>query len=107
MTCAKKQVACVIVTMDGARFTGANACDAPQEACPRAPGEGYEKCKSVCRQRGHAEEMAMWNAREAGAALEGARIYLTGIDHYCKLCQQMLFRAGVRGLFFGEADHGA
>ena len=44
---------------DGTVFIGTNACASPQAECPRTEGEGYEKCKTVCGQYGHAEETAV------------------------------------------------
>lgn len=101
MTCAKKKVTCYIVTQDQ-KYTimGTNDCDQPQQTCPRLTGEGYEKCKSICKQPGHAEEMAIKQAEEMGVSLEGATAFIQGIDHYCKTCQQKLRAAGVECLGF-------
>ncbi len=56
--CAKMTVRCTLVTPAGEHIVGTNHCENPQPVCPRAPGEGYEKCTSVCRQVGHAEVVA-------------------------------------------------
>lgn len=99
MTCAKKVVRCFIVTTDSRYiFEGTNDCDTPVEVCPRGLWDGYEKCKSMCRQPGHAEEMAIKAAENAGVSLVGATAYLYGIGHYCKLCQIKLFAVGVEAL---------
>lgn len=96
--CAKKRVVCTLVTPTGERFVGTNDCRRPQDSCPRLPGEGYQKCKDICWQPGHAEEIALAFARERA---EGATAYLEGIDHYCKECQRKLIEAGVLILKFG------
>lgn len=96
MTCAKKIVTCIIKTPNGKEFVGRNDCGNPQVQCPRLPGEDYAKCKEICDQPGHAEEMALEAAR--GVNLVGATAYLSGIDHYCKRCQKQLFAAGVVAL---------
>lgn len=96
--CAKKIVTCTLVTLTGGTFIGRNDCWSPQAACPRAHGEGYEKCKSICDQPGHAEEMAIRAAKLAGADLKRSTAYLEGISHYCKECQVMLFEVGVESL---------
>ena len=57
--CAKRRVSCTIIDRGGRVFTGENDCANPQAVCPRAPGEGYEKCRSICQQAGHAEIMAL------------------------------------------------
>lgn len=98
MTCAKRLVTCYLVTVDGAVFVGRNTCHEPVEVCPRLPGEGYEKCSSVCRQIGHAEEVVL---QMAGAKAVGATAYLDGIGWYCRSCQEKLFAAGVVGLRMG------
>lgn len=70
----------------------------PQERCPRLPGEGYAKCKDICWQPGHAEEVAL---ELAGDNARRATAYLEGINYYCKSCQVKLITAGVLALKFG------
>lgn len=96
MTCAKKVVRCVIVTKEGKAYFGENNCLNPQEKCPREPGEGYEKCTSICQQTGHAEINAL--KRASVDNLGGATAYLIGHHHYCRACQLALFSAGVKYL---------
>ena len=98
MTCAKLVVTCTIVTPDHWRFVGRNDCDNPQPTCPRAPGEGYEKCASICQQHGHAEEVALHLADEYAI---GARAYIEGHTHVCRNCQQVLTAAGVKSFTIG------
>lgn len=95
MTCAKKVVRCVIVAENGKAYIGENWCSNPQEVCPREPGEGYEKCQSICKQSGHAEINAIKAAKRDA---DGATAYLVGHHHYCKACQLALFTAGVKYL---------
>jgi deoxycytidylate deaminase len=98
-TCAKLQVRCTIVTPDGSRFVGENWCAHPQPACPRAPGEGYEKCKTVCGQIGHAEEVAVMLA---GDAARGSHAYVENHTYACRNCQEVLFgEAGIKALTIG------
>src|SRR5690606_18069879 len=68
MTCAKAVVKARLVTTSGLVFEGENTVTRPQAQCPRAEGEGYDKCTSVCGQLGHAEAMAILAARDAGVA---------------------------------------
>lgn len=96
--CAKARVFCTLVLADGARIVGENACDNPQAVCPRDPGEGYEKCLTICRQRGHAEAQAV---EMAGPAAAGARAYLVGHTYACRECQERLFGAGVLSFTVG------
>lgn len=99
MTCAKRQVTCYIVTTTGETFVGRNTCREPQNVCPRDPGEGYEKCVSICKQIGHAEEVVLNMAREKA---KGATAYLENHSWYCRNCQEKLFAAGVVALKLGS-----
>lgn len=101
MTCAKATVVCVLVTQDGEEITGTNWCANPQQTCPRLPGEGYEKCKTICGQQGHAEVDAV---RKAGDRAKGARAFLQGHTYACMDCQHALFGAGVRSLSLGRPE---
>ncbi len=70
---------------------GENACLNPQAVCPREPGEGYEKCTTICNQQGHAEIQAL---KAAGNDARGA---VAIIDHSyaCRHCQESMFDAGI------------
>lgn len=96
MTCAKKRVTCFITTKDCDVFVGENTCENPQSTCPRLPGEGYEKCHTICQQHGHAEIMALLNAGQAD--LKGATAELYGICYSCKPCAKALKDAGIKEL---------
>lgn len=101
--CAKTTVRCTLVTTAGEYIVGTNACATPQPACPRLPGEGYDKCTSVCGQLGHAEVQAV---RLAGERARGAHAYLDGHTYACMDCQHALFGAGVAALSLGPPPHG-
>lgn len=96
--CAKTTVRCTLITPSGGRIVGENWCANPQPACPRTAGEGYEKCKSICQQEGHAEAVAV---RLAGERAQGARAYIEGHTYACQNCQETLFAAGVDSLTIG------
>lgn len=83
MTCAKVEVHAYLVSLDGRVYHGSNWCAAPQAECPRAPGEGYEKCKSVCGQSAHAEVNAI---AAAGDAARGATI-VVDYHYVCDACK--------------------
>ena len=93
--CAKVIITCTLIAPDGQRFVGTNLCENPQKECPRGYGEGYEKCKSICKQVGHAEITALLAAGEKSA---GATAVLSGHTYYCRECQEALFGAGVAAL---------
>jgi hypothetical protein len=92
MSCAKKKVLCLILTPAGEIFIGENSCLEAQLDCPRLPGEGYEKCKRICKQVGHAEIMAL---AKAGIKACGATAIITH-ERICKECADALDQAGVK-----------
>jgi cytidine deaminase len=93
--CAKRTVSCMILTTDGGMFLGSNACENPQAACPRAPGEGYEKCTTICQQGAHAEIQALESAQAAGANFKDAVAFIRGHHYICEPCGAALKAAGV------------
>lgn len=96
--CAKTTVKCTLVTTTGEHIIGENWCDNPQPTCPRQVGEGYEKCKTICKQRGHAEAEAVL---VAGDKARGAKAFIEGHTHACMDCQHTLFDAGVVSISVG------
>lgn len=96
--CAKRRVRCVIYPIGQAPIAGENDCANPQEACPREPGEGYEKCKSICQQDGHAELVALRKAMECGANIQGAKAWLGGHYWMCEPCGKALREAGIKSI---------
>lgn len=93
--CAKRRVVCIIYPRGQAPIRGENDCANPQLTCPRLPGEGYEKCKTVCQQAGHAETEAVRKAIEWGAALDGAKAEIGGHYWICEPCGRALLNAGI------------
>lgn len=96
MTCAKRRVTAYLVTESGDLVIGDNSCANPQEVCPREPGEGYEKCRTVCGQHGHAETQALEAAKRHGIDPRNATVYVTGHYHVCQQCAEELRDSGVR-----------
>jgi len=96
--CAKRHVIAVIVPKGGQiglgkNYTAFNICENPQKECPRKEGEDYTKCREICGQRYHAEELAL---AFAGEDAMGATLYLKGHDHCCERCIDLMKRAGIR-----------
>jgi hypothetical protein len=89
--CAKQTVRCRIYS-EGEMYEGTNSCANPQPVCPRLPGEGYEKCTTICQQQGHAELQAL---RIAGEHAKGASVILSGHYYVCEPCAAALRAAGV------------
>lgn len=86
--CFKREVCAVLVDRNGQIAVGQNLIDNDDlTQCPRAKGEGYEKCKSECRQEGHAEVMAIKSALKRGLILDNANLYLMGHYRVCDDCQ--------------------
>jgi deoxycytidylate deaminase len=92
--CAKRRVVCTI--HDGTfSATGENDCANPQATCPRLPGEGYEKCKTVCQQDGHAEMMALAAAKHMDLKGKFSWARITGHHWICNACGEAMRDAGV------------
>ena len=104
MNCAKHRTTCTITTKTGEIFYGENYCLVPQAECPRLPGEDYTKCKTVCFQIGHAEEVAIMHALHSGADLEGA-IATIGHRRICDNCRALLTTHGITNYIFLGMDH--
>lgn len=100
--CAKRHVRCTIISWDARAVTGENLCANPQPVCPREPGEGYEKCHSICKQVGHAEEVALDRAIASDMSLDGALVVIAGHERVCESCMETLQRAGVSEIMIGN-----
>ena len=101
MTCAKRQVFCELYDKRGLLLAvGSNACDRPQEVCPRQPGEDYAKCERVCRQQGHAEEVALRFSESMHPAswMLGGRAVIYGHHRVCWQCREQLEEAGIASI---------
>ena len=86
--CFKRQVCAVIVTNKGEISVGQNLIYNEEVVeCPRTKGEGYDKCTSICKQKGHAETEAIRAGLEAGYDIRGANLYLMGHHRICGPCQ--------------------
>lgn len=95
--CQGRQVIAVLITKDGRVYVGSNGVMSPQDNCPRkyvglGRGKGWEICRKVCSQFGHAEESVL---KDAGEAASGAALYLIGHDTVCEHCRGQLKAAGV------------
>jgi len=91
--CAKRNVVAMLETLDGDVYMSSNYCCKPQAKCPRTEEEGYEKCKSVCEQPGHAETNVL---RLAGEKAKGGTMYIFGHYRQCPDCAKACKRAKVR-----------
>lgn len=107
--CAKRQVSCDIYLDDDIFpiIRAQNDCENPQAVCPREEGEGYEKCKTICRQSGHAEQQAaaQLNTMRASTSLKTfdgmlrkrrVSAVVQGHTYVCRECQEALHAAGVK-----------
>jgi hypothetical protein len=99
--CAKARVRCTIVLPFGdRRIVGENFCANAQPVCPRAPGEGYEKCRTVCAQLAHAEVVAVLRL-PLGETGRGGVAYLEGHTYACDPCKAALEMIGVTDIRIG------
>ena len=95
MTCAKVRVIAKLLTLDGEEFVGENLCNTPQQTCPRGPGEGYEKCKTICKQPCHAEVAAINACTLAGSEPRGGSMTVS-YYYFCDNCQRAMNQLGIR-----------
>ena len=105
--CAKQTVTATIVTPDGRRFVGTNHVRNPQSVCPRADlptGVGYELCRDVCGQAGHAEIDAI---AKAGDDARGGILYLEGHTYACEPCKAAARKAGIVRIVIGSPENPA
>lgn len=93
--CAKIPVVALLFARNGCVYIGRNDCRNAQPQCPRAPGEGYEKCVTICRQDHHAEIGAL-NA--AGEHADGGVMFVS-YTHCCADCIAAMNAAGVARVF--------
>jgi len=101
--CFKREVTAVIVGRDGRIAVGQNLIyNDDLEECPRAKGEGYDKCISICNQKGHAEIMAIKKAKERYLDMEDANIYLIGHHRICDNCKEACDNEGLNVIIVNE-----
>jgi DNA mismatch endonuclease (patch repair protein) len=100
--CAKRHVI-AIIEKDGKYYVGSDWCRNPQKECPRLPGEDYSKCKTICKQDGHAELDAIKNAK---GDTKGGIMYLIGHDHSCEPCLAAMKKAGIETVVFNKYPKG-
>lgn len=99
--CAKL-ITVAIIENDGKYWIGTNWCNKPQKKCPRIhmkSGEGYEMCRNVCQQSGHAESNA---CRSAGYDASGGTLYLIGHIYCCEDCKRDMRDVGIKKVVIGE-----
>ena len=98
--CVKQVVTATLLSVDGRKYQATNHCDTPQTVCPRGnmpSGQGYELCKSICHQHGHAETNVI---ELAGENVRGGTIYVTGHTYACEACKTAAEKAGVIRICF-------
>ncbi len=101
--CFKQGTGAVVVREGKIIGRGSNAAK-KVDRCPRSEqgfqtGEGYDQCRSVCGQQGHAEVMAIKDAYCRTDDLTGADLYLYGHWWCCADCWAVMIRAGIRNVY--------
>lgn len=93
--CKKQTVVAVIMKDNQLISTGTNEIHADVDNCPRIgmkAGEGYDLCKSICKQKYHAEEEA---CIVAGEKAKGATLHLIGHTYCCDNCIKVMKQYGI------------
>lgn len=97
----KKQTVVAIIMKDGQLISiGTNEINADIVECPRKgmkTGEGYELCKTICKQKYHAEVDA---CLKAGDRANGAILYLIGHTYCCDNCNEIMKNHGIKKVNF-------
>lgn len=102
--CSRRHVAAVIVKNNHILSTGYNGTPAGlkncfEGGCPRCSGhtesgKGLDECLCV-----HAEQNAICQAARNGAAIDGAKIYVTISP--CLTCAKLIISAGIKEVVYG------
>ena len=90
--CAKRVVHAALFTADGDQYLSSNYCLNPQASCPRAKDEGYEKCRTICQQPGHAETNVI---QLAGDKALGSTMLIFGHNRICDSCKKACEEQGI------------
>lgn len=93
--CAKQIVTATVVATNGAHYVATNHTRCPQSVCPRKDmptGVGYELCRDVCQQPGHAELNVIKLAKKKCC---GATLYIEGHTYACEECKAAAVAAGI------------
>ncbi len=101
--CIKQPTAAVVVKNGKIIGQGVNA-GKRVEICPRTihncpTGTGYEYCKEVCNQEGHAEVVAVRDALKKTNNLKGVSLYLDGHWWICQGCWDEIIRVGIKKVY--------
>ena len=104
--CVKQPTAAIIVKNKRIIGKGVNA-GKRVAVCPRVihqypTGVGYELCGTVCQQEGHAEIMAILDAKNKGHNTKKANLYLDGHWWICESCWIEIIKAGIGKVFLRE-----
>ena len=98
--CFKREVCAVIVNKEGQIAVGQNLIyNNDVMECPRIRPEGYEKCISICKQKGHAETEAIRNALNRKMDIEGANLFLMGHHRICDNCKKECDKHNINVIF--------
>lgn len=102
-SCFKRHVVAILVTKSGKTFHGVNWIENDDvKECPRAEGEGYEKCQDVCKQLFHAEEAAIMNCISQGGNPRFGTLYLSGHTRICSDCQVICKNWDIKTIITGN-----
>jgi deoxycytidylate deaminase len=93
----KKQTTLAVIMKDGKLISiGTNEIHEDIKECPRIgmkTGDGYELCKSICKQKSHAEVDA---CLKAGDNANGGTLYLIGHTYFCDNCKEVMDKFGIK-----------
>lgn len=101
--CVKQATGAVIVVNNEIVARGANSglkikiCPRVLNKCPT--GVGYNLCKNICRQTGHAETVCVDNFKKSNFFGQPAELYLYGHWWCCEPCWNAMIEAGINTVY--------
>lgn len=107
--CRKQATAAVIIKNGKVVASGTNS-GIRVEICPRIlrrskTGTDYELCKTLCKQKGHAEKMAVEDAKKHQIDVGGADLYLFGHWWCCEPCWNAMIETGIKNVYLETGSH--
>ena len=107
--CSWWQTGAVVVKNNTILGRGANTGQW-QPLCPRyekgcKTGEGYELCKTICKQTGHAEIIAIQDALKKNHTIKNAQLYLFGHWWCCENCWTTILEHNIQTVYLVENAH--
>jgi len=84
---------------NGSTYHETHGCERVKRNIPT--GEGYEICEG-CHPKNHGESRAIQNAKDQGADITGADLYMWGHWWCCRSCWDAMISVGIKNVYLLE-----